>query len=212
LIWCRVIVGGGKMVSNGFVIAEIAARTKGGEGHGHGLVPCRASGAIRRARDCSQLWISVIQISVFWITLRFVGRTQELSRLRKEFAANWPSLLVVYGRRRIGKSTLLREAAKDLPHVLYQATRVTAALNLEVLKSKIARSLGGNDLLNGLGDWLSVLTYLAQRAEEMTGLVVVLDEFPYLAEVDPSLPSVLQKFWDAGSAATGRLNLVLWGH
>nr|WP_294504589.1 ATP-binding protein [uncultured Rhodopila sp.] len=141
----------------------------------------------------------------------FVGRAQELSRLRKEFATNRPSLLVVYGRRRIGKSTLLREAAKDVPHVLYQATRVTAALNLEALKSEIARSLGGNDLLNGLGDWLSVLTYLAQRAEEMTGLVVVLDEFPYLVEVDPSLPSVLQKFWDSGSAAAGRLNLVLCG-
>jgi hypothetical protein len=141
----------------------------------------------------------------------FVGRAQELSRIRREFAANRPSLLVVYGRRRIGKSTLLREAAKDSPHVLYQATRVTAALNLEALKSEIARSLGGNDLLNGLGDWLSVLTYLAQRAEEMTGLVVVLDEFPYLVEVEPSLPSVVQKFWDSGSAATGRLNLVLCG-
>jgi AAA+ ATPase superfamily predicted ATPase len=141
----------------------------------------------------------------------FVGRAQELARLRKEFATNRPSLLVVYGRRRIGKSTLLREAAKDSPHVLYQATRVTAALNLEALKTEIARSLGGNDLLNGLGDWLSVLTYLAQRAEAMPGLVVVLDEFPYLVEVDPSLPSVLQKFWDSGSPATGQLNLVLCG-
>jgi AAA+ ATPase superfamily predicted ATPase len=132
----------------------------------------------------------------------FVGRAQELSRLRQEFASNRPSLLVVYGRRRIGKSTLLREAASDRPHVLYQATRVTAALNLEALKVEIGRSLGGDDILNGLGDWLSVLTYLARKAEALTGLVVVLDEFPYLVEVDPSLPSILQKFWDSGSPAT----------
>jgi AAA+ ATPase superfamily predicted ATPase len=141
----------------------------------------------------------------------FIGRALELSRLRKEFATNRPSLLVVYGRRRIGKSTLPREAARDRPHVLYQATRVTAALNLESLKAEIARSLGGDDLLNGLGDWLGVLTYLARKAEEMAGLVVVLDEFPYLVDADPSLPSVLQKVWDSGSPATGRLNLVLCG-
>jgi AAA+ ATPase superfamily predicted ATPase len=55
------------------------------------------------------------------------------------------------------------------------------------------------------------MTYLARQAEQMTGLVVVLDEFPYLVEVDQSLPSVLQKFWDSGSPASGRLNLVLCG-
>jgi AAA+ ATPase superfamily predicted ATPase len=118
---------------------------------------------------------------------------------------------VVYGRRRIGKSALLREATKDRPHVLYQATRVTAALNLEGLKAEIARSLGGDPLLDGLGGWLSVLTYLARKAEAMAGLVVVLDEFPYLVDVDPSLPSIVQKFWDSGSTRAGRLNLVLCG-
>jgi AAA+ ATPase superfamily predicted ATPase len=141
----------------------------------------------------------------------FIGRTQELSRLEQEFGTNRPSLLIIYGRRRVGKSTLLREAAKNRPHVLYQATRVTAALNLEALKVEIARSLGEDNLLNGLSDWLGVLTYLARKAEDVPGLVVVLDEFPYLVEVDPSLPSVLQKFWDSGSPVPGRLNLALCG-
>jgi len=141
----------------------------------------------------------------------FVGRSQELSRLQKEFGANRPSLLVVFGRRRIGKSALLREAVKGRPNVLYQATRVTAALNLDALKSEIARSLGGDDLLNGLGDWLGVLAYLARRAEELPELVVVLDEFPYLIEADQALPSIVQKFWDSGAPAPGRLNLVLCG-
>lgn len=141
----------------------------------------------------------------------FIGRTQEISRLIKEFSLTRPSLLVVYGRRRIGKSVLLREAAKDRPHVLYQATRVTPALNLEGFKAEIARSLGADPLLNGLGDWLSVLTYLARKAEDMPGLVVVLDEFPYLVEGDQALPSIIQKFWDAVVADEGKLNLVLCG-
>jgi AAA+ ATPase superfamily predicted ATPase len=66
-------------------------------------------------------------------------------------------------------------------------------------------------LLSGLGDWLGVLAYLARKADATPGLVVFLDEFPYLAEADPSLPSIIQKFWDSGSPRTGRLNLVLCG-
>lgn len=141
----------------------------------------------------------------------FVGRAQEISRLRKEFSLARPSLLVVYGRRRIGKSALLKEAAKDSPHVLYQATRVTPTLNLEGFKAEIARSLGADPVLNGLGDWLGVLTYLARKAKDMPGLVVVLDEFPYLVEGDQALPSIVQKFWDAVVADEGKLNLVLCG-
>jgi uncharacterized protein len=141
----------------------------------------------------------------------FIGRTQELARLRDEFAASQASLLLIYGRRRVGKSALLREATKSIPRVLYQATRVTTALNLEGLKEEIARSLGVDNPLIGIGDWLGVLTYLARKAETTPGLVVVLDEFPYLADTEPALPSIVQKFWDSGAPQPGRLKLVLCG-
>lgn len=141
----------------------------------------------------------------------FHGRIRELSRLREEFAAHRPSLLALYGRRRVGKSALLREAVKGLPHVFHQATRVTAALNLEALKAEIARALGADDVLASLDDWLGVLTWLVRRAESVPGLVVVLDEFPCLVDVDPAIPSIIQKFWDSAAAATSRLNLVLCG-
>lgn len=141
----------------------------------------------------------------------FIGRIQELSRLRDELAAPRPSLIVVYGRRRVGKSELLREVTRGVPHVLYQATRLTTALNLEAFKAEIARCLGGDNILQGLGDWLSILTYLAQKAEALPGLVVVLDEFPYLTEGEAALPSIIQKFWDSGVAGAGRLKLVLCG-
>ena len=57
----------------------------------------------------------------------------------------------------------------------------------------------------------SVLTYLARKAKEMPGLIVVLDEFPYLVEGDQALPSIIQKFWDAVVAEQIDLNLVLCG-
>jgi AAA+ ATPase superfamily predicted ATPase len=142
----------------------------------------------------------------------FFGRRTELRQLREEFEANRASLMVLYGRRRVGKSELLREATRVLPHVVaYQATRVTSALNLEAFKDEIARALGADDVLASLADWFGVLTYLARKAGSLLGLVIVLDEFPYLVEGNPALPSMIQKVWDSGAPQTGRLKLILCG-
>jgi AAA+ ATPase superfamily predicted ATPase len=141
----------------------------------------------------------------------FIGRQTELALLSAEFALPRPSLIVVYGRRRVGKSTLLQNAARGLPHVFYQAARIAPSLNIEAFKGEIARSLGADAVLSGLRDWLSVLHYLAQAAERRPGLAVILDEFPYLTAMDGSLPSILQKFWDSGAPRAGRLKLVLCG-
>ena len=141
----------------------------------------------------------------------FVGRRKELALLREELAVPRASLAIVYGRRRVGKSTLIRAAVEKRPHVLYQATRVTSSLNLEAFKAEIARMLGTDELLAGIGDWLGVLHYLARAAERHAGLAVVLDEFPYLADADSALPSVIQKFWDSGAAQAGNLKLLLCG-
>jgi AAA+ ATPase superfamily predicted ATPase len=141
----------------------------------------------------------------------FIGRRNELDILRTEFASPRASLAIVYGRRRVGKSTLIREAAKGRPHIFYQATRVTSSLNLEAFKLEIARTLGADELLTGIADWLAVLHYLARAAEQRRGLIILLDEFPYLADTDPALPSIIQKFWDSGAPRTGNLKLLLCG-
>ena len=53
----------------------------------------------------------------------FIGRNEELADLRAEFATGKPSLDIMYGRRRGGKSTLIQEATKDLSSLYFQATR-----------------------------------------------------------------------------------------
>lgn len=141
----------------------------------------------------------------------FVGRQNELALMRAELTAPRASLAVIYGRRRVGKSTLIREAIKSQPHVFYQATRITSSLSLDAFKLEIARALGADELLPGITDWLAVLHYLAKAAERRPGLVVVLDEFPYLADADPALPSIVQKFWDSGAPRQGNLKLLLCG-
>ncbi|PWB80930.1 MAG: ATP-binding protein, partial [Methylocystaceae bacterium] len=142
----------------------------------------------------------------------FVGRRRELALIEAELAKSKMSLIIAYGRRRVGKSRLLREATKDRTRVLYQATRVTSGLNLESFKREIAGSLGGSPVLEGLSDWEPVFHYLADcAANAHPGLTVVIDEFPYIADADRALPSILQRFIDSGAPQRGNLKLILCG-
>ncbi|MEH2506652.1 AAA+ ATPase superfamily predicted ATPase [Bradyrhizobium sp. AZCC 1578] len=142
----------------------------------------------------------------------FVGREQELVDLDREFRTSRASLGIVYGRRRVGKSTLLQHAAEHHGKFVYfQATKVDESLNLSAFKSEIARIIGAAPLLDGIGDWAGVLHYLARAAETHRGLVVIIDEFPYLLDGRDSLTSVIQKFWDSKAAERGNLKVVLCG-
>jgi uncharacterized protein len=121
-------------------------------------------------------------------------------------------MIAVYGRRRVGKSRMLREATENHPRVLFQATRISSGLNLESFKGQISSSIGASPLLDGIGSWEGAFHYLARHAEtHARGLVVVIDEFPYVLDGDRALPSVLQRFWDSGAANAGDLKLFLCG-
>src|SRR5262245_19496312 len=124
----------------------------------------------------------------------FVGRERELSALDVEFARKGTSLVVVYGRSRAGKSRLLDQALEGRRHVYYQATRVTDADSQALFKAAIAQALGADPLLSGVSGWEGIFAYL--RAVAGDGLVVALDEFPYLCEENGALPSIVQKVWD----------------
>lgn len=144
----------------------------------------------------------------------FIGRDLELEYLRNEFQAERPSLVIVYGRRRVGKSTLLQQASeKTGPYIYFQATQVDEALNLREFKQEISRTLRGDDpILGSISDWLGALHYLANKAREHPKLVVIIDEFPYLLTSSASaVPSIFQKFWDSRAAKGSSVKLVLCG-
>ena len=144
--------------------------------------------------------------------MEFIGRERELSRLATELDKAKPSLIIAYGRRRIGKSRLLLEAMKGRTGVYFQATRVSSNLNLDAFKAEIVGVLGPSPALDGIATWEGTLHYLASHAEKSArGLMVVIDEFPYLTDDNKALPSILQRFWDTNAPACGNLKLVLCG-
>ncbi|HEX6748212.1 MAG TPA: ATP-binding protein [Longimicrobium sp.] len=143
----------------------------------------------------------------------FVGRERELAALGAEFDSAKPSLVVIFGRRRVGKSTLLQKALEGRRHVYFQATRVTDADSQALLRNAIAQALGPDPLLAAVSGWEGIFAYLVSRvgSDAEGGLVVALDEFPYLCEDNKALPSILQKVWDEVRRSGVPLKLVLCG-
>ena len=135
---------------------------------------------------------------------RFVDREDELSRLRGCYESDEADMVVIFGRRRLGKTELVRESPEDRDDaVLYQATETTRQIQLDAFVDVAAESFPGIDRIES--EWESLLGYLADQ-----DAVIVLDEFPYLIDADESLPSVIQRLWDQELRDTG-VTLVLVG-
>lgn len=142
----------------------------------------------------------------------FIGREREIVALTRILTSRQPALVVVYGRRRVGKSTLLRHVIRRLNAIYYQATRVADADNQDLFKRAIASVCGNDPVLDGLRGWESIFHHLGQSAGRGNEpLVVVLDEFPYLCEGNDGIPSIVQKVWDGIREQRIPLILVLCG-
>ncbi|MGI8575244.1 MAG: AAA family ATPase [Egibacteraceae bacterium] len=141
----------------------------------------------------------------------FVNRERELRALERA-CGEQPGLVVVSGRRRVGKTALLGQFCADRRAVFLPGTRAPVAEALRRLEERLRAVVPPEpgDLLDlgHLESWETALGYLLARTREEP-LLVVLDEFPYLCEADPSLPSTLQARWDHRGDA--KLSLVLAG-
>lgn len=137
--------------------------------------------------------------------MKFLNRTAEIERLRARWAQALPSLIVLYGRRRCGKSTLLQRIAGP-GDVYYLASQESAALQREALAREIGRVIPSFDAAT-YASWSALLKTLNERAPD--GFHLMLDEFPYLAQSSPELPSVIQQQWD--HAASRKTSFVLCG-
>jgi AAA+ ATPase superfamily predicted ATPase len=121
---------------------------------------------------------------------RFVDRKEKLARLEALYASDAAELAVVYGRRQIGKSELVRESIRDRTDaVYYEAVQGTPRRQRARFVEAAADRYPG---IAGIKEeWEPLLSYLTGQ-----DAVVVIDEFPYLVDADESLPSLVQHLWD----------------
>lgn len=139
----------------------------------------------------------------------FIGRTQELKRLRTEFDRAGQGAVLVYGRRRVGKSELIKQALRSSAplSIYYECKETSEADNLQSLSTLAAEALGLPPLaFNRIEE---LLDFLAQRSATAP-LVLVLDEYPYLRRVAKGLDSVIQAVLDRNRSSSN-LKLVLCG-
>jgi AAA+ ATPase superfamily predicted ATPase len=138
-----------------------------------------------------------------------LDRDPEWTELARAWQRPGPELIIVLGRRRAGKSFLLKHFSEMVGGMYYQATKRTEGDQLAKLSAIVGQQLGGLGSALSFPDWESFLDYLSSRAAAEPYLLI-LDEFTYLVEASPALPSILQSYWDHRWPDT-RLKLVLSG-
>lgn len=124
--------------------------------------------------------------------MKFVDRIEETARLRDALSREKSSLVVVYGRRRLGKSTLTKRVLSD-SDVYFLADRSEGQHQRTLLAKVAAQVFPDFDKLT-YPDWESLFRAVNYRTDKR--FTLCLDEFPYLVEQSPELPSVLQKLVD----------------
>ncbi len=125
----------------------------------------------------------------------FIGRKKELEVLEKEFRRE-SGFVVVYGRRRVGKTTLIKEFIKNKKAIYYLATEEIEAYGKKQLLNLVADFTDQAYLKNASFDnWEDVFKVLADF-EPYEKKVIVIDEFQYLIQVNPAFPSIFQRIWD----------------
>lgn len=128
---------------------------------------------------------------------RFVDRVQEMNTLENEYLRSESSLVIVYGRRRVGKTSLINEFIRRHEgfNLYFLATQESELQNLTVFKTQVADKTGNELLKSAEVDWLSVFKVLADYKTEERKIIVI-DEFQYLGNSNRAFPSVVQKAWD----------------
>ena len=124
------------------------------------------------------------------------NRERELGYLDTRYASGRAELVVLYGRRRVGKTTLAYYWAGEKSHIFFFATRDDSETLLRRFSQLIRQASGGSsDPAFTFPDWETALRTLGTLAHERR-FVVVIDEFPRLVAAHPPIASYLQMVWD----------------
>lgn len=127
--------------------------------------------------------------------MKFIGRKREMEKLESEYSRD-SSFVVIYGRRRVGKTTLIKEFLKNKTAFYFLATEEIESQSMKRLAGVVARTTKNRLLQNAtFTDWLDLFQVIADYEPEKKK-VLVIDEFPYLVKTNSAFPSILQNAWD----------------
>lgn len=126
----------------------------------------------------------------------FVDREQEMATLQSEYDRDGSALVVLYGRRRVGKTTLISEFIKNKKALFFLASEESESQNRLAFQEKAADFLNSDLLKNVEVKSWDVLFRAIMDTHFDSKPVIVLDEFQYLGKSNPAFPSVFQRIWE----------------
>ncbi len=126
----------------------------------------------------------------------FIDREQEMETLQNEYNRKGASLVILYGRRRVGKTTLISEFIKDKNALFFLASEESEAQNRMEFKNKAAEFIN-SDLLreSSVSNWDTIFKTIL-NTEFQSKPIIVIDEFQYLGKANPAFPSIFQRIWE----------------
>lgn len=128
----------------------------------------------------------------------FVDREKECGFLREKYQSHSPELIIIYGRRRVGKTELIKQSITKSPlKALYLLGELQKESQLSSIYSTVAGFSLEDDFLkkNPLNTWQAFFDYLTKFIDKQ-GMVLIIDELPYIYKTNPNFISILQFFWD----------------
>jgi hypothetical protein len=128
--------------------------------------------------------------------MKFINRKKEMQTLEKEFSKE-NSFTVIYGRRRTGKTTLIKEFIKNKNAFYFFADKQNEKIQIERFKYQMSDHFNDEFLQNiELKNWDGIFDYLISKSSSQEKLVLVIDEFQYLCMVNKEFSSIFQRIYD----------------
>jgi AAA+ ATPase superfamily predicted ATPase len=126
----------------------------------------------------------------------FINRDSEIKQLEKMVSSGQKEMLVLYGRRRLGKTTLLREFARKHPALFFSCPLSTSSEALRLFQNRMAETFNETLLRQTLfPGWPEAMRFAFEEASRRR-TAIILDEFPYLMRSAAGIDSVMQHIWD----------------
>lgn len=127
----------------------------------------------------------------------FIGREAELKFLEERYNSDKGELVVLYGRRRVGKTETLRQFCKGRPHLFFSCRECTDKLQLKTFSEKLLKEkIPASAYISEFSDWEKAFRSITELPYGDKRKLVVIDEFPYMCKGNTSIPSILQNLWD----------------
>jgi hypothetical protein len=140
----------------------------------------------------------------------FINRTVELEFLERKYSENASNFIVIYGKRRVGKTELIKKFLQNKKGIYILCTMDSVEENIKETKQKFYELTGKEYFLKlETRSFFDLFKYLAEELKEIKTAIII-DEFPYLIELEKGVVSVFQKIWDEVLADT-KIFLVMCG-